>query len=250
MSLYRSCRLILLIGFLVSSISAAHASLRLEQVLRAYPEVGQFRPSKEDSFHLGEKPRHIKIGKHSYRVRFFMFQAPKALVAMQKVPFGQWIQAQGLLTTKSQETTRGGISLIYFKSSEELESKGIFYLLSLGPVGDALLEISLDDVLQAAPQIAEFTASNYVFGSGENLVRKIAGRDYELRYFVYWVDPANPLSASLQKAPFEEICKNCNVTKIEARDVNRGYGPLRVFLQTEDMKKRGIHFTLSLRSIE
>lgn len=242
LNFHNSCKLILFIGFLVSSMDQAHASLKLGQVLQAYPEVGQFKPSKENSFHMGNEPQLVKIGEHSYRVRFFMFQIPKSMASMQKVSFGQWVQAQGLMTTKSQQETRGFGTFIYFKSSKELESQGIFYVLSLGPVGDAPLEISLADVLEQSPQIAAFTPSNHVFGSG-SAMRKIAAHDYELRYFVYWVDPKESSNAS--ESSFKQVCGA--LKDMEAREVDRGYGALQVFSQTDEMKKRGIKFTLVLR---
>ncbi|MEN8236338.1 MAG: hypothetical protein ABFQ95_02135 [Pseudomonadota bacterium] len=244
---YNSCRMILFVGLLGFVMSSAYASLNLGQVLQAYPEAGQFRPSKENSFHMGNEPQLVKIGEHFYRVRFFMFQVPESMQAMHNFSFGKWAQAQGLLTAKSQLETRRFGKFIYFKSSEELESKGIFYVLSLGPVGDAPLEITLADVLQKSPQIAAFTPSNYVFGSQDVRVRKIVDHNYELRYFVYWMDPKNPLNTSLSEHLFKEV--SAKLATMQPRDVSRGYGVLQVFSQTDAMKKRGIYFTLVLRRI-
>ncbi len=247
MSRYHNCcTLILLIGIIVSLPSTACASLKLEQVLKVYPEVAQSLPSKEASLHQREKPEPINIGEHTYQLRFFMFQVPEPMLAMQNVPFGRWAQAQGLLTTKSSQETQGFGRFVYFKASQELESKGIFYVLSLGPVGDAPLDVSLADVLQQAPQIAEFVPSDYVFGSKDIFVREIADHKYELRHFVYWVDPQK---SNLHRAFFKDVCLTCNLKQVEARDVDHGYGTLKVFSQSDEMKKQGIYFTLALRRV-
>lgn len=250
--MFSSCnlyRITLLVGGILFLAGSGQASLRLDQVLQVYPEVGQFDSSRETSFHLGDGPQILTIGEHSYSIRFFMFQAPESMAAMQNVPFGQWIQAQGLLTTKSRKESREFGTFIYFKSPEELESKGVFYVLSLGPIDGAPLEIAFEDVLKHAPIISDFIPSKFVLGSKDGLVRKIAGQEYELRYFVFWVDPSKASNDSLTTSSFKKICSNCDILQTESRDIDRGYGPLKIFSQTDSMKERGVYFTLVLRSI-
>ncbi len=232
------------------AIDSSQADLRLSQVLQAYPEIGKFQSSQEDTFHFGQ-PLQFKIKDSSYRVRFFMFQSVSSESPVQNVAFGTWAQAQGLLASYCQKEQRAFGTLLYFKSRKELEDDGVYYTLSLAPEGDAVSEVTLGEVLAACPELAQFNASSFLFAvkDGE-AIRKVGKEKYELRYFTFFVSPEFEQNSKIAHAPFAKICQDHKLAQTVSQTKNSGYGDLEVFTQSEEMKNKGIYYTLSLRKVD
>ena len=125
--------------------------------------------------------------------------------------------------------------------------KFIYFIavLLFSPV--CLASLTLQDVLNANPEIADFTPSEFAFHVSEDQsVRTIKGEKWELRYFTF-----TDGKKQLADMPFKTLIsqKKLQDMKIKSMPVNP-YLMIGMFAQPEALSKDGIYFTLSLRKID
>lgn len=107
-------------------------------------------------------------------------------------------------------------------------------------------QLTLQEVFEAAPDVAAFTASDMAFhATKENVVRTIGGKRWEVRYFTF-----TDGKKSLPEVSFKEMIARKGLLDMKAKSfaVNP-YLTTWTFTQNEDLKNESIYFTLSLREI-
>ena len=130
-----------------------------------------------------------------------------------------------------------------FSKPSNIEKPGIYYILSIEP-DQGMPEVmpTAEEVLKAAPEIAHFKSSALSYPANEKSLIKVNGKKYQIRYFIFdWKDQPNKT--------FSQMAKEMNLGLMKVKLSNYGYGDLYVFSSSEDMKSRGIKFTLSLAEV-
>ena len=101
--------------------------------------------------------------------------------------------------------------------------------------------LTLQEVCSAAPEIANHRPSKKVSPVGGTEV-KVNGITYEIRLFFLDDMPKNTHGKT-----FKEVLSSFNILEKELKRIDQGYGPLYAASSTEEMKKEGVHFVLSMR---
>lgn len=98
--------------------------MKLGDIIKVIPHVGQFLPSK---FVAPISPKIVKINGEEYELRYFTFYMPE----FGKMIFEDFIEKEGLMEQESKTTDLGSVQTEVFLQSDELKNRGIYYTLSI-----------------------------------------------------------------------------------------------------------------------
>ncbi len=119
------------------------------------------------------------------------------------------------------------------------------FLLLCAPLNFAQgAEITLEKISDNIPEIGLFKSSEFVPPIGGKVI-SLSGEKFEVRFF-FFQDTREPD----RHISFKEYLRNSATSKIPGRVMNLGYGQIIVFLPNDAEKEEGIHYMLSLRSLE
>lgn len=103
--------------------------------------------------------------------------------------------------------------------------------------------MKLGKIIETIPQVDKFIASKLVAPISASIVM-IDGQEYELRYFTFY------MPESIEKIFFGNFIKKEGLMEQESQITDIGFIKTEVFLQSDNLKEKGIFYTLSIRKLD
>lgn len=225
-------------------ISPAQASMNLGQVLQASPAISEFKNSKSPL--QFQEPIKFNIKGKDYTLRFFTFKNtadPQATFA-DTIANAKKLHQRFKTATEAPQALFISSSDSMFKEPSELEKRGIHYILSIEPSNGMPEQMpTTEEVVKATPAISNFKSSPLAYPADEKSIITLDGKKYQIRYFLF--ETSQPTQTS-----FAKFVESENLAETKAQLMDHGYGALYVFRPSDDMKKRGVKFMLSLGEVK
>jgi hypothetical protein len=227
-----------LIGYGFTSLVAGHThaatDLTLGRAVDASSDISNLVSSNKP-LQYGVPIEFKLFGSH-YTMRMMYYNNTKA----PQMLFREALETMGQLDTKF-EVSKNTANTIYIKSDDAAHERGISYIFSLN--ADKGLPKDMPTtraVLSKLGIINEYRPSPLTYPGDPRSMVTIAGKEYQIRYFIFQQNGQDG------KATFGKMVQQENLRDLEATPRDDGYGELLTFMASDELKKKGIRFVLSL----